>query len=456
MSRVWARLKEHWIRHLLAAVQVAVGVAVVAAVFVDIVPALRASTSTRTAETFSAIYGGSTPFSSFRSSVFTIDDIEYLTAQSDSVVAASIYDSSFTTLVRVDGDLYMLRGLAKVSPDFPRLVDMPLIAGRFFDDSEVQVDEPQVAVISSDLARTLFPGREAIGQTINIRPESEAGRIAGLVSPFDTISTEGNPGLDVRVIGVFEYPEGTPVFTGFLSDMPRAELFIPATGRHSRALTGAGIVSMPADSQPPVDLPPSQAEYMQLFFRTTPGTGDIAIAEVEALLLPRLEGRRPASGMPDDTPNSLIISEATSGAEMLRRSQMTGTLILGAMGIAALIVSGVSIFTTFLASVAERVRAIGLARALGATRLRILREVVGEAVALSAFGGLLGVALSFPVRFVALKSLLSTLSEPPGAIDYLITIGFALLLAMAVGGVASLYPGWTVARMMPAEAFFEE
>lgn len=456
MSRIWARLKEHWIRHLLAAVQVAVGVAVVAAVFVDIAPVMRGGTAKQTTDVFSVIYGGSGAFGSFRSASFTIDDVAYLQTQADSVVAASVYETSSITLVRVDGDFFMLRGLAKVSPDFARLVDMHLVAGRFFDDSETQDDEPRVAVISSDLARTFFPGQEAVGQTINIRPEPEARRIAGFTSPFDTVSTEGNPGLDVRVIGVFDYPEGTPSFSGFFSEMPRAELFIPATTRYSRSLSGMTLVSISADSPPPSAAPQPEARYTQIFFRTAPGMGDLAAAEVEALLLPRLEARRPAGSTFDDMQSSLVISGAVSGSEMLHRSQITGSLILGAMGIAALLVSGVSIFTTFLASVAERVRAIGLARALGATRLRVLREVVGEAVALSAFGGLVGAALSFPVRFIALKPLLSTLAEPPVAIDYLLTIVFALLLAIAVGAVASLYPGWTVARLMPAEAFFEE
>jgi hypothetical protein len=43
MNRVLARLKLHWVRHLIAALQVAIGVAVVAAVFVDVIPLLRSS-----------------------------------------------------------------------------------------------------------------------------------------------------------------------------------------------------------------------------------------------------------------------------------------------------------------------------------------------------------------------------------------------------------------------------
>ena len=256
------------------------------------------------------------------------------------------------------------------------------------------------------------------------------------------------PGLDVRVIGVFEYPEETPSFSGFFSDMARAESLIPATGRISRTLSQGEIVQPPGEDAP-VPLPPVQIEYSQLFFRAAPGMGASAVAEVEALLQPRIEARLPAGRAPDDLPSTLIVTEAMSGTQMLRQAQMRSSLLLGAMGVAALIVSGVSIFTTFLASVAERVKAVGLARALGATRLQVLREVVGEAVALSAFGGILGVALAFPVRFAVLIPLMSGLAEPPALVDYVMTIVLAMLLAIAVGAVASLYPGWTVARMMP-------
>lgn len=455
MRRIWARLKEHWIRHLLAALQVAVGVAVVAAVFVDVVPVLRDSAGGRRAEVFSAVYGGSYGFSSFRSSAFTVEDVAYLEEQSDTVVAASVYDDSFFTLVNVDGQLYMLRGPAKVSPGFARVADMRLVAGRFFDASDTQGEEPRVAVISKDLAELFFPGREAVGQVINLRPDAEARRVAGITSPFDTVSTEGHPGVDVQVVGVFEYPEGTPAFSGFFSETGRAELLVPATGRISRALSVVTIVEGDSPA-PPVELPPIQAEYSQLYFRVAPGMSALAVSEVEALLQPRLEARLPVNAGPEEERYALIITEAIPGSEMLRRSQMTGSLLLGAMGFAALIVSGVSVFTTFLAGIAERVKAIGLARALGATRLRIVREVVGEAVALTAFGGILGVALSFPVRFWALKSIMSGFQQPPALVDYLITIAFALLLAMAVGAVAALYPGWAVARMMPAEAYYEE
>lgn len=458
MYRVLLRLKQHWVRHLLAALQVAVGVSVVTAVFVDVVPALRSARST--ADTFRAIYGDGGPFRG-RSSAFTIDDAAYLEAQADTVMAASVYENEFLALLRVDGDLFVARSYAWVSPGFETVAGVRLVAGRFFDESDLLSEEPEVALISSQLAEILFPGRDPVGQVINIRPRPEAQRIAGFSSPGQ-MSAEGEPGLDVRVIGVYEHPEGTPSYSGFFAETMREELLLPANGRISRALSGAprlpfeapegraGSEDAPRAGGTPVRIAPAERKYFDLYFRAVEGRGQEAAAEVEALLAPRIQARNVDSGQ-----RSLIISPAPSGAQSARMSRLAETLVLGAMGMAALIVAGFSIFTTFLAGVAERIRSIGIARALGATRSRIVREIVGEAVTLAGIGALIGIALSYPVRTVALRPLLTSAASPSAA-DFAVTAAAAFFLAVGIGALAALYPGWTAARLSPAEALYEE
>ncbi len=202
---------------------------------------------------------------------------------------------------------------------------------------------------------------------------------------------------------------------------------------------------------------PREREYPELYFRAASGTSREVVAEIELLLGARLEakGHAPLSAAGGDG-SSLVVSPAVLGVDAMNQGQLANGLVLGALGIAALVVSGFSIFTTFLATVAERGSApSALPAALGATRLRIVREIVGEAVTLSGIGGLIGVALSFPVRQVVLRPLLFSL-QPPGAVDFAITIAASLLLATGIGALAALYPGWTVTRMSPAEAFYEE
>lgn len=438
MKRIWARLKAHWVRHLLAAVQVAIGVSVVSAVLLDVVPTLRSVVGgSASSGLFYAMYGYRTPTGSSYTAIFTKEDLEYLLSKADSIVAATFFEQEFVSAVRVGDDLWAVRGLAQVSPGLAEVTDLQLVSGRFFLPSDTDAPEPAVAVISAELAESLFPGRDPIGQTINLRPESEAGRLSGFAT-FGTPAPVGSPGLDVTVVGVFEYPEGTPQFSGFLSEMQRAEILIPATGRLSPSLSGG---------------PALDQRYMRIFFRAAEGRSLEAIEEVQALLASRLEQRREA-GSPVGEDGSLLIVPTGRSDALLVRARMTEALILGAMGIVALVVSGFSIFTTFLAGVAERVRAIGLARSLGATRLRILREIVGEAATLAGAGGLIGVLAAYPVRRFALAPLMSA-PVSASAVDFLIIAAGALLVAAGIGAVAALYPAWTVARMMPAEAFRE-
>ncbi len=458
MNRVLARLKLHWVRHLIAALQVAIGVAVVAAVFVDVIPLLRSSRAGGEVEVFSAIYGGDTPFSRSRSYVWTAEDVRFLESEVGSVMAATVYENRFPALIRVGGELLVTRGFSWVSPGFQEVVGLHLVAGRFFDETDLLSDEPSVAVISKDLAELLFPGKDAVGEVINIRSDAETARVSGGLWP-GSISTEGAPGLDVRVIGVFEHPQGMPAHFGFFAQSVREEMLLPATGWHSRALAGLAAADPAADATgagATGGAVPAQREYPELYFRAASGTSREVVAEIELLLGARLEakGHAPLSAAGGDG-SSLVVSPAVLGVDAMNQGQLANGLVLGALGIAALVVSGFSIFTTFLATVAERVRSIGLARALGATRLRIVREIVGEAVTLSGIGGLIGVALSFPVRQVVLRPLLFSL-QPPGAVDFAITIAASLLLATGIGALAALYPGWTVARMSPAEAFYEE
>lgn len=455
MKRAWARLKVHWVRHLLAAVQVAIGVAVVSAVLVDVVPVLRSAGESESDELFYAYYGNMGLLGGFESSAFVLEDVEYLLSEADSVVAASVFDTVFAPIVRAGGDLFAVRGVAEVNPGLAELLELPLLAGRFFTAADAQAAEPEVALISEGLASLLFPDGEAIGQTINLRPEDEARRFRGLRA-LGAAPSEGAPGLDLRVVGVFAYPADTPEFGGFFTGSPRAEILIPATGHIAPSLVGP--VSPPPGLEaaaPGAVVRTPRKLYSRIYFRAAEGRGDEAVAEAEALLAARLEERASTSGPRDDS-GSLQIEPAEGAAAFMARAQLQGALVLGTMGVVAMIVSGFSVFTTFLASVAERVRAIGLARSLGATRLRILREIVGEAVALSAFGGLIGVVLGFPVRRFALAPLLSTPTTPPSFIDYLVVALAGVLMAAAIGALASLYPGWTVARMMPSEAFHEE
>lgn len=130
-----------------------------------------------------------------------------------------------------------------------------------------------------------------------------------------------------------------------------------------------------------------------------------------------------------------------------------GVLTLGvaALGGISLLVGGVGIFTIMTIAVRERTQEIGLLRAIGAKRSRIAQLFVGEAMLLSAVGGVGGLALGFGiVIFVqwAAPAIPARISP-----QYVV---LALLISVAIGLVAGVLPARSAARLEPLDALRAE
>ncbi|MBC7263436.1 MAG: ABC transporter permease [Chloroflexi bacterium] len=139
-------------------------------------------------------------------------------------------------------------------------------------------------------------------------------------------------------------------------------------------------------------------------------------------------------------------------AEEMGRATQT-TQIIGAMGATlgalAILIGGVGVMNTALMSVFERTREIGMLRAIGWRRRRITLQVLGESIALSLVGALIGTALGISlVLLVGRIPGLTFLSSyfPPSIFAQAFTVSFLL------GTVGGLYPAWYAARLEPIEA----
>src|SRR5438132_1642489 len=115
----------------------------------------------------------------------------------------------------------------------------------------------------------------------------------------------------------------------------------------------------------------------------------------------------------------------------------------------SLIVGGIGVMNIMLVAVTERTREIGLRKALGARRMRILMQFVIEAVFLAAFGGAIGVALGYCASWVG--RLLTFPSQVP-----LWAVGLGIGVSCGVGLVAGIYPAWRASRLDPAVALRDE
>jgi len=101
-------------------------------------------------------------------------------------------------------------------------------------------------------------------------------------------------------------------------------------------------------------------------------------------------------------------------------------------------------------SVLERTREIGVLRALGWRRRRVLGMILRESLALGAVGGACGILMG-----VGLAGLLRLVPGTWGAIEPLYTpqlFAQAMVVAMVAGVVGGLYPAWRATRLRPVEA----
>jgi putative ABC transport system permease protein len=140
--------------------------------------------------------------------------------------------------------------------------------------------------------------------------------------------------------------------------------------------------------------------------------------------------------------------------EQIANSTAIFNLIVLGSAIIALIVGSFSVINTMIMAVTERIREIGIKKAIGASNLRIMREFVLEAAIMGLIGGLLGLMLGYgTVRII------NALTEPSGQVVFLTTPRLAIgsvAFATFLGAAAGLYPAWFASRLNPIEALRNE
>ena len=130
------------------------------------------------------------------------------------------------------------------------------------------------------------------------------------------------------------------------------------------------------------------------------------------------------------------------------------TAITTAAALLALVIGGLSVVNTMFMAVAERVREIGLKKAVGATTRNIMIEFLLEATFIGALGGVIGYAIGVLIT-VGVNA-----TTPAGTSTlFLITVRLTVLalgFAIALGAVAGILPAWRAARLDPVTALRNE
>ncbi|MHB1223238.1 MAG: ABC transporter permease [Gemmatimonadaceae bacterium] len=144
--------------------------------------------------------------------------------------------------------------------------------------------------------------------------------------------------------------------------------------------------------------------------------------------------------------NQVVDFEVTVPELLLKQEQRTKAIfnvVLGAIASISLIVGGIGIMNIMLATVLERIREIGVRRAVGATQRDVLAQFLAEAVMISLAGGVAGIVVGGGIS-VAIERLagIHTLVSPTSVI-------VAFGVSVAVGLLFGIVPAWRAARQDP-------
>ena len=298
--------------------------------------------------------------------------------------------------VKVSTDRYETRPniqIAGGTSDFFLTNAMDIASGRSFNVKEV-ADGERLVVLGSNVAEVLFPQVDPIGQEVRIR--TRPFRVIGLIKRKGAF-VGGFQQDDVVVIPV--------------------NAFFQLWGKN-RSLN----ISM-------------QAASTELLPR--------AMEEVRQLM------RRRHNLKPEQEDDFFIFSNESATQAF---NQISSVVTAASFGVCllSLIVGGIGILNIMLVSVTERTQEIGVRKALGARRHRILGQFATEAIMLSLVGGVLGVLGGGLVAFLARWAFSFPTSVPTWAVM------LALVMSSGVGLLFGIYPAARAARLDPVEAMRTE
>lgn len=282
-----------------------------------------------------------------------------------------------------------------VTPSWEQVRSRTLSDGRFVTDTDV-TDRAKVVVLGATTASELFGGQAPVGQTVTIA------------------------GVTFQVVGVLD-ASGSAAANSSDDDL----VLMPWTTASTTVGTSAATVST-------IYLQATSSDRLAAAYHeataalktrhgiTTTGTADFSITTQES-----------------------IVAAATS-------TDRTLTILLGGIAAISLLVGGIGVMNIMLVSVSERVREIGLRKALGAKQAVIRNQFLTEAAVLGLAGGLLGLAIA-AIGALTLPSLI----DQPVTLAWWAVAG-SIVVAVGVGLVAGVYPAGRAARLAPIDALRRE
>jgi putative ABC transport system permease protein len=197
------------------------------------------------------------------------------------------------------------------------------------------------------------------------------------------------------------------------------------------------------------------AAAQELFVETLPPTvSEVLDADslVSQVIVYPVDGADPATvatAIEAEADNITTLTGAEFDEQIGSSTAIFNAIIIG-VAVISLVVGGLSVINTMAMSVAERTREIGIKRAIGGSRGRIVRALVAEAGLIGLIGGLIGLGLGAVVVILANEA-----GRASGTVLFDLTPAtavFALAFSTILGMLAGVVPAWSAARLDPVAA----
>ena len=274
------------------------------------------------------------------------------------------------------------------SAEFTETSNVNVEIGRFFTQAEADGGRP-VCALGSDVAANLFPNESPLGRVVKVG--AFPYRVAGVLEKQGSLL--GMESLDNRI-----YVPINRFFKEFMSMRGGIQIWVRAASVKDLDETKEEIRGILRKSR---GLTPKKED-------------DFAINQQDILV---------------QTFNRIGVVIAA-----------VGLFITGL----SLFVGGIGIMNIMFVSVTERTKEIGIRKAIGAPNRTILMQFLLESAALCLIGGLIGIAISFPLSLIIDQFL-------PTAMP-LSVVGIALFVSAFVGVVSGFLPAYRASRLDPVDA----
>ncbi len=281
-----------------------------------------------------------------------------------------------------------------VSPGMAEIENITVADGRFFF-AEEESDLSRVVVLGATRARDLFPNRNPIGETVTIKK-----------NPF-------------KVIGVLE-ERGSAAFSN-----PDNLIYVPLVTAQ-KLLLGINYLNF---ARGEVDAP----ENIE---RT--------IVDMNLLL-------RKRHHIDEGEESDFSVRSTKAALGILTTITDVLKYFLVAIASISLVVGGVGIMNSMLISVSQRVREIGLRKAVGARAVHIISQFLIESAFITVIGGVIGIIFGVGIAFV------TALIIPRLGYDWQFlvppaSLALGFFVSLIIGVIFGLYPALKASRVSPMEA----